>query len=379
MGRSIDTITLEGFKSIRSLEDFKLGKVNVLIGANGSGKSNFVSFFSLLREMVEGRLEKAVNKAGGADVHLFLGPKITKEMVAKLEFGGDHYEFSLEPTTDNRLIFGGEWIKHYAPPQGLAAIVNHSIGSGHSESKLKECAEGGWNCQEDILTAASYIDDAISNWVVYHFHDTSAAAAMRRTGRVQDNEQLRPEGENLAAFLLRLREEEKDTYDFVVDTIRLAAPFFGDFKLRPRPTLGKGDETVGLAWRQKDSDYPFHASQLSDGTLRFIALATVLLQPNPPATVLIDEPELGLHPQALDVLANLILQAQNRTQLIVSTQSAPLLNAFEPDQIVVIDREEGESRFRRLKTDDLREWLGQDYTLGDLWQKNVYGGGITHE
>jgi predicted ATPase len=163
----------------------------------------------------------------------------------------------------------------------------------------------------------------------------------------------------------------------IVETVRLAAPFFGDFKLRPKKS--NGDEVVELEWEQKDSDYPFHASQLSDGTLRFIALTTALLQPSPPSTVLIGEPELGLHPQALDVLANLILQARTRTQLIVSTQSAALLNAFEPEQIVVIDREEGESRFRRLKADDLREWLGQDYTLGDLWQKNVYGGGISHE
>jgi len=382
MGRSIDTITLQGFKSIRSLEDFKLGSVNVLIGANGSGKSNFVSFFSLLREMVEGRLEKAVNKAGGADVHLFLGPKITEKIVAKLEFGCNGYEFSLEATADNRLIFGDERIE-CTQTGGYSHPVDRSLGSGHSESKLKKPLLKS-KLNKPLQTgenkaSSGYIYDAISSWVVYHFHDTSATAAMRRTGRLQDNEQLRSEGENLAAFLFRLREEAKDTYDLIVDTVRLAAPFFLDFKLRPRPTLVKGGEMVGLAWKQKDSDYPFHASQLSDGTLRFIALATALLQPNPPSTVLIDEPELGLHPQALDVLANLILQAQDRTQLIVSTQSASLLNAFEPDQIVVIDREEGESRFRRLKADDLREWLGQDYTLGDLWQKNVYGGGISHE
>jgi len=379
MGRSIDKITLQGFKSIRSLEDFKLGAVNVLIGANGSGKSNFVSFFTLLREMVEGRLQKAVNKAGGADVQLFMGPKITEAIVAKLDFGFNRYEFSLEATNDNRLIFGSESIKCSASPPGLAADLTLAIGSGHSESRLREYSEGGWNCQEDLMVAASHIDDAISNWGVYHFHDTSATAAMRRIGRVQDNERLRPEGENLAAFLFRLREDEKDTYNLIVETVRLAAPFFRDFKLRPRPRLDKEGDTIGLGWMQKDSDYPFHASQLSDGTLRFIALATALLQPDPPSTILIDEPELGLHPQALDVLANLILQAQNRTQLIVSTQSAPLLNAFEPDQIVVIDRKEGESQFRRLETDDLREWLGQDYTLGDLWQKNVYGGGISHE
>jgi predicted ATPase len=377
MGQSIDKITLQGFKSIRSLEDFELGPVNVLIGANGSGKSNFVSFFSLLREMVEGRLQKAVNKAGGADVHLFLGPKITKEITAKVQFGDNCYEVSLEPAADNRLIFSFESVSFAStypmPPPQISVGQVVSMGTGHSESQLRGRAAAG----DEAALATRDILEAISNWVVYHFHDTSETAAMRRIGSVRDSERLRPEGENLAAFLFHLREEETDTYNLIVDAVRLAAPFLRGFKLRPRKS--NGDEIIDLEWQQKDSDYPFHVSQLSDGTLRFIALATALLQPNPPATVLIDEPELGLHPQALDVLANLILQAKTRTQLIVSTQSASLLNAFEPEQIVVIDREQGESRFRRLKADDLREWLAQDYTLGDLWQKNVYGGGVSHE
>jgi len=372
MGQPIDTITLQGFKSIQSLEDFPLGPVNVLIGANGSGKSNFVSFFSLLREMVEGRLEKAVNKAGGADAHLFLGPRVTDVIVADMKFGINGYKFSLEASADNRLIFSDERIQYFSGIIGRTQSVDRSIGEGHSESKLEEHSRRGFNHQ-----IASHIYAAVSSWVVYHFHDTSDTAAMRRTGSVRDNERFRPDAGNLAAFLFHLREEEKDTYSLIVDTVRLVAPFLRDFKLRPKKS--NGDEIIDLEWEQKDSDYPFHASQLSDGTLRFIALATALLQPNPPATVLIDEPELGLHPQALDVLANLILQAQERTQLIVSTQSAPLLNAFEPEQIIVIDREEGASRFRRLGADDLAAWLAEDYTLGDLWQKNVYGGGITHE
>ena len=372
MGQSIDAITLKGFKSIQSLEDFELGTLNVLIGANGSGKSNFVSFFSLLREMVEGRLEKAVNKAGGADAHLFLGPKVTDNIFAELRFGENGYRFSLEETVANRLIFGDERIQYFSSFRGRTDSVNRSIGKGHSESKLKEHSKDGISGE-----IAEYVCDVVSSWVVYHFHDTSETAAMRRTGSVRDNERLRPDAGNLAAFLFHLREEETDTYSLIVDTVRLVAPFLRDFKLRPKKS--NGDELVELEWEQKDSDYPFHASQLSDGTLRFIALATALLQPNPPATILIDEPELGLHPQALDVLANLILQAQKRTQLIVSTQSAPLLNAFEPGQIVVIDREEGASQFRRLEADDLAAWLAEDYTLGDLWQKDVYGGGLAHE
>jgi predicted ATPase len=379
MGRSIDKITIQGFKSIRSLEDFELGPVNILIGANGSGKSNFVSFFSLLREMADGRLQKAVNKAGGADSHLFLGPKITKEITAKVGLGENSHQFSLEPTSDNRLIFSLESVsylwRHSTPPPKMVVKHEYSMGIGHSESTLRGIA--GRLADADAAHAASLILTSLSDCTVYHFHDTSDTAGMRRTGSVRDNENLRRDGANLAAFLFHLREEEKDTYDLIVETVRLAAPFLGDFKLRPKKS--NGDEIIELEWEQADSDYPFHASQLSDGTLRFIALTTALLQPDPPATVLIDEPELGLHPQALDILSNLILQAQSRTQLIVSTQSAALLNAFEPEQIVVIDREEGESRFRRLNANDLREWLGQDYTLGDLWQKNVYGGGIAHE
>ncbi len=367
-------MTLKGFKSIRSLEDFALGPVNVLIGANSSGKSNFVSFFTLLHEMVEGRLEKATNKAGGADVHLYLGPKVTRKIEAHLTFGRNGYGFVLEPTADNRLIFDDERIQFSGDPP-MTRSVNRSIGRGHSESKLREqMKEGNQN-----KAISEYIHEAVSSWTVYHFHDTSDTAAMRRTGSLRDNERLRQDGSNLAAFLYRLREGNEASYSLIGDTVRLVAPFFKDFKLRPRQTNVSDDQFVELEWEQKDSDYPFHPSQLSDGTLRFIALATALLQPEPPATILIDEPELGLHPYALDVLASLILQAQERTQLIISTQSASLLNAFEPDQIVVIEREDGESKFRRLEVDKLREWLAQEYTLGDLWQKNVYGGGPVRE
>jgi predicted ATPase len=137
---------------------------------------------------------------------------------------------------------------------------------------------------------------------------------------------------------------------------------------------------IQLEWRQKDSDYPFLASHLSDGTLRFICLATALLQPSPPATMVFDEPELGLHPFALTLLANLFEVAARRTsqQVIVSTQSAPLVNEFEPEDVIVVERAEGESVFRRLDSAKLSGWL-EDYTLGELWQKNVFGGGPRNE
>jgi len=200
---------------------------------------------------------------------------------------------------------------------------------------------------------------------------------MRRTCTVRDYDYLRRDGANLAAFLFHLQEEKPSTFDLICDTIRLVAPFFRDFRLRPKKS--KADEIVQLDWRQKNSDHPLNPGQFSDGTIRFIALATALLQPEPPATMLIDEPELGLHPYALNTLASLMRQASKKTQLIVSTQSAALLNLFEPDDIVVIDRADGESQFRRLHESELSAWLQEEYTLGELWQKEVYGGGPIHE
>jgi len=199
---------------------------------------------------------------------------------------------------------------------------------------------------------------------------------MRGDWTVRDFEYLRPDGGNLAAFLYRLQEEEKGSYELIRDTIRLIAPFFDDFRLRPKKR--NGDEFVELEWQQKGSDFPFHSNQLSDGSMRFIALSTVLLQPKLPATVVIDEPELGLHPCAISMLADLIKSAAERTQVIISTQSPILLDYFEPEEVVVVNRDKGRSTFKRLDAESLKEWL-EDYSVGELWQKNVVQGGPTSE
>jgi predicted ATPase len=372
MGQSIDKITLRGFKSIKNLEDFPLRNLNILIGANGAGKSNFVSFFTFLREAVEGRLSLYVAKKGGADDHLFMGPKVTKEFVAHLHFRPIGYEFSLAPTADNSFVFSDERIEIDVARGGS---FDPSIGKGHRESVLKERAKRA--ARSTVSRNAPYdsiswnVYESISSWVVYHVHDTSDTAAMRRTCSVRDNEYLRPDAGNLAAFLLMLHDRHQSTYEKIRDTVRLAAPFFDDFKFRPKPS--NGDMVLQLEWTQKDSDYPFLVSQLSDGTLRFIALTTVLLQPNPPATVLLDEPELGLHPYALNLLAALLKKAAMKTQVIVSTQSASLLDNFEAEDVIVVEREDGASKFERLSSTDLKDWL-KDYSLGELWEKNVFGG-----
>jgi predicted ATPase len=393
MADTIKKLTIEGFKSIRKLEDFELRSLNVLIGANGAGKSNFVGFFRLLRELLDQRLELAVRLEGGADRCLYMGPKVTQRLVAKLHFGPYRYEFALVPTVDNRLVFEREGVGSKAYYKGDLLTTDVSLGSGHAERKfpwegkavrLRDLRSLGLGhaeskFKEELAVAGTPEYDAlaaVSSWVVYHFHDTSPTAGVRRQGPINDNEFLRPNAENLAAFLYRVRETNPTNYAKIRDLVRLAAPFFDDFKLRPVPT---DPEMIQLEWLQKESDYPFLASHLSDGTLRFICMATALLQPSLPPTVLFDEPELGLHPFALTLLANLFQQAAKQygtwvsQQLIVSTQSAPLLNHFAPEDVIVVERAEGQSTFRRLESAHLSEWLAE-YTLGELWQKNVLGG-----
>jgi predicted ATPase len=371
MAKGIDTLTIRGFKSIRELDQLSLRSLNVLIGANGAGKSNFVGFFGLIAAMVQKRLALTVNKLGGADVLLHLGPKVTKSIEANLKFGQNEYRFALEPTSDNRLVFSSEAAVYYLNP--TEPRPKH-LGSGHDESKLVDRKDdSGRTAQKG---PAHYVYEAVASWTVYHVHDTSETASMRRRGSVRDYERLHADAGNLAAFLLHLRENDAAAYGLVRSTIQLVAPYFDDFLLRPKKE-GQ-DEVVELEWKQKHTDYPFHASQLSDGTIRFICLATALLQPRPPATILIDEPELGLHPHALEMLAALLRQAASRTQVIVSTQSPSLLSQFEPEDVVVVDRHDGQSTFKRLDAASLKDWLTQ-FTLGELWQKNYLSGGPTHE
>jgi predicted ATPase len=362
MSNAIKTLSIEGFKSIRSLKNFKLRHLNVLIGANGAGKSNFVSFFRLLRELIEQRLKFTVRAIeGGADACLYLGPQITKRFTAKLWFGNNNgYEFALVPTVGNEFAFENEVVVFGAYRQGL--------GSGNPEAKLKDLKDKpGLSGRPHGVPFHVY--EAISSWVVYHFHDTGIFAGVRREGPINDNKVLHPEAQNLAAFLYRIQQTSPDCYNRIRDAVRLAAPFFDDFKLRPVPA---SPDLIQLEWLQKDSDYPFRAHQLSDGTLRFICLATALLQPVTPATMLFDEPELGLHPYALTLLGDLFSQADSN-QIIVSTQSAALLSEFSPEDVIIVERYEGESIFRRLDPSQLSEWL-TEYSLGELWQKNVLGG-----
>jgi predicted ATPase len=355
----LDRLTVAGYKSIRD-QDLALRPLNVLIGANGSGKSNLIGVFRLLNDIVNRDLEISVRKAGGADRLLHFGRKQTTEMVLRFQFGRNAYRCRLVPTATDTLIFAEE--KVYFHGQGYSRPYEQSISGGHQETALYDMVRA--------TRIADHVLAGIKSWKIYHFHDTSDSARVKQTGDLADNERLRADAGNLAAYLYRLQQVNADHYRNIVDTIRLVAPFFSDFNLRPDPL---NPTKIKLEWQERGADTYFDAHALSDGTLRFICLTTLLLQPNPPTTVLIDEPELGLHPYAITMLADLFRAAAVRTQLLVSTQSVTLVNQLDPGDVIVTEREGQESVFRRLGDKDIGGWL-DDYALGELWEKNVLGG-----
>jgi len=364
MSRALETISIKGYKSIRELESFPLTSLNVLIGANGSGKTNFISAFKLLNQIEDENLQRFIGQQGGADTLLYFGQKTTSLLELKLQFGSNGYSCALVPAAGDTLIFEMEEV-WFHDKQNYPKPYEVGLGGGQRETRLYEYSQSS-----PKKAIADHVLEAMQSWRVYHFHDTSAGSKIKQKGDLGDNEVLRADASNLAAFLYLLRETEEPYYRKIVSTIRLVAPFFDDFSLRPDPL---NPEKIQLEWREVGSDAYFNAHVLSDGTLRFICLATLLLQPKLPSTILIDEPELGLHPYAITVLAALLRSAATETQVIVSTQSVPLVNQFAPEDIIVVDRGDRQSTFTRLGEKDLAGWL-DDYGLGDLWEKNLLGG-----
>jgi len=365
------TIRVSGFKSIEhALLDFR--QINVFIGANGAGKSNLLSFFRLMSKMGEGRLQSYVATSGGANSFLFYGAKNTPEIQATLLFDSKpirrRYQVKLAYSAGDTLVVAGEQIDGvpFVPPHDRSVVP---APGGRPETMLRDDVLA----RTDALEFAQFFQRSLSECAVFHFHDTSRASFIRRPGYVHDNKRLRHDGGNLAAVLYKLSQTQPAAYHRIVATVRQIGPWFDDFVIKP---LALDPERVQLDWRERGSDVLFAPYQISDGTLRAIALITLLLQPEEdlPGVILVDEPELGLHPYALSLVAALAKQAACHSQIVLATQSAGWLNHFEPEDVVVVEREEGRSTFKHLEAEKLDEWL-RDYSLGELWEKNVLGGG----
>ncbi len=353
----INHITIKNYKSIKELNELELKNLNILIGANGAGKSNFLSFFKMLNMIIEKRFQEYVMTQSGADNILYFGSKVSSEMYSKIDFDLNKYAILLKPDSDDKLFIAEE--------HTYFSTSHYVIGQNERETKLFD-NRGGVRSYKGV---ADWIIDAMRSWKVYHFHDTSASALVKKTWDVNDNYELRYDASNLASYLYRLSNEFGDSFFMIEETVKLIAPYFAKFVLRP----DEKTNTIRLGWQEVGSDKMFNANHLSDGTLRMICLTTLLLQPNPPDTIIIDEPELGLHPYAITVLASLMKSFATTKQLIVSTQSVTLINHFEAQDIIVTDKKDGASVLRRLDANELEAWK-DDYSLGEIWEKNIIGG-----
>jgi len=350
----IDYIEIKGYKSIKELR-FDIKSINVLIGANGVGKSNFISFFRFLNNAYNQNLANYVSKNGGVNKFLYRGRKITKRIEYKISFDSDTnaYRMILEPGEEKFVV--------------ISELMSYKRGSEY------DIASGGYetNIRKDGGFKAQYIRRYLETLKVYHFHDVGKDSPFNSDSKINDCYSLSSNGENLASVLYHYKNEEAQVYNRIVKTIQAIAPYFLDFVLKPN----SDNEYIRLAWQEKDNELVYGVTDFSDGTMRFVALVTLFLQPNLPKAIIIDEPELGLHPTAIAKLAGLIKSASQRyCQVVLATQSVELVNCFAPEDIVVVDKKAGESTLSRLDSKELGSWL-EEYSIGDLWKQNIINKG----
>ena len=371
----IDAIQIRGFRSLADVELAELPDTTVLIGANGSGKSNFIRFFEMVSWMLRSRrLGEFVARHGGANDQLSGGSRRTNRLEAELSLrtdaGRDDYRFVLAHAHPDRFVFAEEAFRSSRQNFPFPTEAQwRPLGVGHEEARIVESAQTG---QRDSIhrKTASVVVDLLRNCAAFQFHDTSDSSNFKRYWDVGDNNSLRTDGGNLAAVLYRLEHEDVRRFEQICRHISRILPIFDRFQIEER--YGK----VMLRWKSKGVDKTFGAHLTSDGSLRFFALVTLLNLPPEmlPHVILLDEPELGLHPAAIALVGNMIKSLATERQVIIATQSPLLVDAFGLDEIVVLELCDERTEFRRLNVDDYRVWLDDSFTTGELWQKNLIGG-----
>lgn len=343
-------INIKGYKSIKESE-VEFGGINIFIGGNGAGKSNLISFFEMVQKIRQKELQNFVAEQGGANLLLHNGRKATDSISFDIYRGDLMFYGRLKGKASDNLYFA---------QQGLYNChLQHNIYAAEGQNELA-----------DVMDTDVY--KVLDDIGVYHFHDTSKSSPLKTACRLNDNVELASDGRNVPAILYRIKENNPEVYQRIVSEIRMAAPYFQDFLLRPNPLNLK---MIDLEWYKYGCEVPFGAEQLSDGTLRFICLVLLLCLPEEMQKdiIVIDEPELGLHPFAVTIVTELMKKYAHHGQVIAATQSVDFINEFEPEDVVVAENKEGDSTFIRPNKEKLSDWL-EDYSLGELWKKNVIGG-----
>lgn len=373
--RPLHRLTISGLTSVRDLTLELKTDVTVVIGANGSGKSNVVGALEILSRVVEGTVQEHLLHRGNLDQLLFVGADgpvdhATLKIMGLPDDSGlaNGYAVTLSPSDDGSAVLSEQLIvhdtKHYATPYDRPL-------SPARQSHVPALTSGQGDYPQKLRNFAAYVSSLMAGTRVFHFDDVSHDAPPKRTATIGDDLSLRWDAGNLAAYLYRVRESNRYDYDRIISTVQRIAPFFEDFVLEP---MVPGSESIRLRWRQRGLDRVFTAGQLSDGTLRFICLATLLLTEDRPATIVLDEPELGLHPAAIHLLAALVRSAAtDGHRVLMATQSVPLLSEFSLEEVAVVDRIDGATTVSRPNRDELQDFL-QDYSLGSMWEMNLLHG-----
>lgn len=364
MPSKLKSIEVDNWKSLRSLRlDFD--DINVLIGPNGSGKSNLVQFFHMMNMMMSGNLQLFIGRAGGANSLLHYGSKNALFIDSKLTFstdtGTDDYTFRLIHGAPDTFVFANESITFQANRHTVRPFFEE-FGAGHKESLLEQKHDRATIAKRPIF---GVVRSMLTGVRYFQFHDTSIESHIRSFAREENNRSLFHNGGNVAAVLLRLKKEFPAAFSNVVDRVRAGVPAFRDF------VLESDHGQLLLEWTDAHRGQRFGPHQLSDGSIRLITLHTLLALPPEmsPSVVIIDEPELGLFPRAIETLAEAIRSASSRRQIVLATQSNRLVRFLNPASLICCSWRVGESTIERVSPIDQFEFM-DNYTLGDYIERN---------
>ena len=366
--RLIEKIRLRNILSFGDKgEEIELQPLNIIIGQNASGKSNLVDVLKLLRSLPQDKgLATFISKNGGVNEWFWKGRHTDNYAEIKIYYKGKPLQISYkiqitEDPFDSRVSIFNETV--ISEKTGKILIERDTL---NEESFLGF----SYRQQKDELVFPRFeLRHFFNALVTYTDLQTNRASEIRRP-QIPDapNDFLEESGSNLALVLndLEHRGNEKDK---IVENLKKFNPQIKDYSVR---ILGG---TVQLFIREEGLEKPISAMRLSDGTLRYLCLLAILCHPEPPPLICIEEPETGLHPDILPTIAELMKEASQRTQLIVTTHSDILVSAFSdmPEAVLVCEKDEDGTHFERLEAERLKVWL-EEYTLGEAWLRGAIGG-----
>lgn len=384
-GMAIRSFRIRNLLSIRDATLELVTPVTLLIGPNGAGKTNLLRGIELLSRLVDDTFQGEIMRGGGFSEHFFQGSPVADFDAAEQGGGFDSRCFAINVDYRINEQFTNGYDVQFSRGTGDTALVRERLVF-HNRAKYPAPfydgfqGNNGWLplAHRSVLSAADVrssrtgvqenIRRILTGCRVFHFDDSSSRSPVLQSCDVADNLRLHSDGRNLAAVLWRMRESDAERYAGIVRSVRVVAPFLEDFEVNP---VYEGSHNTVLRWRQKGLDGIFSGERLSSGTLRFICLTVLLQQTNPPETIVLDEPELGLHPFAIYQLAEMLHEvASAERKIIVTTQSVTLANQFSLQELALVTRENGATTVNRPESEVYTQWL-DDYSVGQMWENNV--------